>query len=200
MESVPEYETETQPADDPTRARILDAVFSCAERYGLSRTTIADVAKEARLSRQTVYRYFPGRHALLAALVLREEEGIIAAVRQAIEPHRELRPAMEAAFVTTLKTFREHPLLDKVMATEPQELLPFLTVEANPVMSLGIRLTEQVFSTRTHDVPAALMHRAAETCARIFISYAISPPDEANETVAAELAELVCNGLEGGKR
>src|SRR6266498_2537971 len=146
MESAPVYETQTQPAADPTRARILDA----------------DVSKEARLSRQTVYRYFPGRHALLAALVLREEERIIAAVKQAIEPHRELRPAMEAAFVTTLKTFREHPLLDKVMAAEPQELLPFLTVEANPVMSLGIRLTEQVFSTRTHDVPIALMHRAAE--------------------------------------
>jgi AcrR family transcriptional regulator len=187
-------------ADDPTRARILDAVFSCAETYGLSRTTMADVAKEARLSRQTVYRYFPGRHALLAALVLREEERIIAAVKEAIAPFNELRPAMEAAFVTTLKTFREHPLLDKVMATEPQELLPFLTVEANPVLSLGKRLTEHVFSTRARNVPPELVHRAAEACARIFISYAISPPDEDNETVAAQLAELVCHGLEGGKR
>ena len=199
MESAPLYEVAAAPPDDATRARILDAVFACAERFGLGRTTMADVAKEARVSRQTVYRYFPGRHSLLGALVIREEERIIAAVKEAIAPHTELRPAMEAAFVTTLKTFREHPLLDKVMATEPQELLPFLTVEANPVLSLGKRLTEHVFASRAHDVPPALVHRAAETCARIFISYAISPPEEDNETVAAQLAELVCHGLEGGK-
>jgi AcrR family transcriptional regulator len=195
MESAPEYETEIQSADDPTRARILDAVFSCAERYGLSRTTIADVAKEARLSRQTLYRYFPGRHALLAALVLREEERIIASVKQAIEPHRELRPAMEAAFVATLKTFREHPLLDKVMATEPQELLPYLTVEANPVMSLGKRLMEHVFAARAHDADPRLVHRAAETCARVFISYAVTPPADDIDEVAASLADLICEGV-----
>lgn len=199
MEAPPLYETDVIEVDDPTRRRILDAVFACAERYGLSRTTMADVAKEARLSRQTVYRYFPGRHALFAALVLREEGRIIAAVKEAIAPHTELRPAMEAAFVTTLKTFREHPLLDKVMTTEPQELLPFLTVEANPVLSLGKRLTEHVFASRAHGVSPELVHIAADACSRIFVSYAISPPEEDNETIAAQLAELVCHGLEGGQ-
>jgi len=139
-------------------------------------------------------------HDLLAALVLREEERLVDQVRKAIEPHAGLRPALEAAFTMSLKTFREHPLLDKVMATEPQELLPFLTVEANPVMSMGMRLTEQVLATRASHVSERLRHRAAEICARVFISYAISPPDEANEVVAASLAELVCNGLtDGGK-
>jgi len=195
MEEAPLYEVAAPAPEDATRARILDAVFACAERFGLGRTTIADVSREAHLSRQTVYRYFPTRHDLLAALVLREEERLVQRVREAIAPHTDLRPALEAAFTTSLKTFREHPLLDKVMATEPQELLPFLTVEANPVMSMGMRLTEQVLATRAADVPERLRHRAAEICARVFISYAISPPDETNEVVASDLAELVCNGL-----
>src|SRR4029077_6808747 len=109
MEETPLYEVEAAAPEDATRFRILDAVFACAERFGLGRTTIADVAKEARLSRQTVYRYFPSRHDLLAALVLREEERLVAHVRTAIEPHAELRPALEAAFTMSLKTFREHP-------------------------------------------------------------------------------------------
>ncbi|MGZ4140305.1 MAG: TetR family transcriptional regulator [Actinomycetota bacterium] len=197
MEEAPLYEVEQAAPEDATRARILDAVFSCAERYGLGRTTIADVAKEARLARQTVYRYFPTRHDLLAALVLREEERIIADVQEAVRPHDELKPALQAAFAATLRLFREHPLLDKVMTTEPQELLPFLTVEANPVLSLSMRLSEHVLATRAQHVTAALRHRAAETCARVFISYAISPPDEDNETVAAGLAELICSGLSG---
>src|ERR1043165_9648509 len=103
METAARYDAAVPDADDHTRARILDAVFSCAERYGLGRTTISDVAKEARLSRQTVYRYFAGRHELLAALVLREEERLVARVRKTIEPHAELRPALEAAFTTTLQ-------------------------------------------------------------------------------------------------
>src|SRR6266700_2037283 len=106
MESAPLYEVEAPAPEDATRARILDALFACAERYGLGRTTISDVAKEARLARQTVYRYFPTRHDLLAALVLREEERLVARVRKAIEPHTELRPALEAAFTASLKTFR----------------------------------------------------------------------------------------------
>jgi AcrR family transcriptional regulator len=202
MEAPPLYGVDAPAPEDATRARILDAVFACAERFGLGRTTMADVAKEARLARQTVYRYFPSRHDLLAALVLREEERLVARVREAIAPYAELRPALEAAFTASLKTFREHPLLDKVMATEPQELLPFLTVEANPVMSMGMRLTKQVLATRAANVPERLRYRAAEICARVFISYAISPPDEPNEVVAASLAELVCTGLsnpDGGK-
>jgi AcrR family transcriptional regulator len=182
--------------EDQTRARILDAAFSCAERYGLARTTMADVAREARMARQTLYRYFPNKHDLFFALVLREEERILAAVREAIAPHPELRPALEVAFLTGLRWLREHPLLDKVMASEPQELLPFLTVEANPVMALGMRLTEEVFSTRADGASPVLVHRAAETCARLFISYAISSPLDDAEEVAHTLAELLCSGLQ----
>jgi len=181
--------------DTDTRARILDAAFACAERYGLARTTMADVAREARLSRQTVYRYFESKHDLVFALVLREEERIIAAVHVAIAPHPDLRPALEAAFVTALRWLREHPLLDKVMATEPSELLPFLTVEANPVLGLGMRLMEEVFDARAGNVSPILTARAAETCARLFISYAVTPPAEDHEVVAETLAELLCRGL-----
>ena len=195
MEVTAPYITQDGPADGATRARILDAAFSCAERYGLSRTTMADVAREARLARQTVYRHFEGRHALIAALVLREEQRIVAAVREATSPHAELRPALEAAFVTCLRVLRQHPLLDKVMATEPQELLPYLTVDASPVMTLGNRLMEHVFERRAPDADPRLVHRAAETCARVFISFAISPPADGIEEVASSLADLIVNGV-----
>lgn len=181
---------------DPMRARILDAAFACAERHGVARTTMTDVAREARLSRQTLYRYYQTKHDLWFALVLREEERIVAAVRESVAPHAELRPALEAGFLTGLRWLREHPLLDRVMATEPTELLPFLTVEANPVMGLGMRLMDEVFLERTYGVSPILTHRAAETCARLFISYAITPPADDPEEVASTLAELLCSGLQ----
>ncbi|SRR6266540_2105688 len=184
--------------EEATHARILDAAFACAGRFGLVRTTMSDVAREARLSRQTVYRYFASKHDLFMALVLREEEELMTSVRAAIEPHRELRPAVEAAFRTILRAIRAHPLLDRVMATEPHELLPYLTVEANPVREMGVRMMEEVFSTRMEGVSPVLAHRAAEISSRLVTSYAIMPPDDDPDVVAGQLAELVCNGL--GKR
>jgi AcrR family transcriptional regulator len=185
----------TAPAEEVTRERILDAALECATRFGLGRTTMGDVAGEARLSRQTLYRYFPNKHDLLLAVVIREEQQLIETVRRAMEPHPDLRPAMQAAFVATLKAFRAHPLLDKVMATEPQELLPYLTVEANPVLDLSVRVMEQIVAERAPHIAAPLARRFAETCARVFTSYAITPPIDDPEEVAAGLAELFCNGL-----
>src|SRR5437870_6126510 len=181
--------------EEATSARILDAAFACAGRLGLVRTTMSDVAREARLSRQTVYRYFASKHDLFMALVLREEEVLMGSVRAAIEPHRELRPAVEAAFRTILRAVRAHPLLDRVMATEPRELLPYLTVEANPVREMGIRMMEEVFATRMEGVSPMLAHRTAEISSRLVTSYAIMPPDDDPDVVAGQLAELVCNGL-----
>jgi AcrR family transcriptional regulator len=181
--------------EEANRARILDAAFACAGRIGLVRTTMSDVAREARLSRQTVYRYFASKHDLLMALVIREEEVLMTQVRAAIEPHREIRPAVEAAFRTILRAMRAHPLLDRVMATEPHELLPYLTIEANPIREMGIRMMEEVFATRMEGVSPVLAHRAAEISSRLVTSYAIMPPDDDPDVVAGQLAELVCNGL-----
>ena len=181
--------------EEATRARILDAAFACAGRHGVGRTTLSDVAREARLSRQTLYRYYASKHDLFMALVIREEKVLFEQLKRAIAPHKELRPAVEAAFRTMLVAMRAHPLLDRVMASEPQELLPYLTVEANPVRDMAVRMMEQVFAERAAGVSPILAHRAAEISSRLITSYAIMPPDDDAEVVAAELAELVCNGL-----
>ena len=43
-----------------TRERVLEACYACIARHGLDRTTVEDVAREAGLSRATIYRAFPG--------------------------------------------------------------------------------------------------------------------------------------------
>lgn len=181
--------------DESNRARILDAGFACAERFGIGRTTMSDVARAAGLSRQTLYRYFPSKHDLIAALVLREEERLIAEVRAQAEPHEDLRPALEAAFLTCLRFFRNHPLLTRVMAMEPQELIPFLTTEGNTVIDLGTRTMEEVLAERLPNTSRFIIHRAAETSARVLNSYAMTPPTDSVEEIAASLADMFCHGL-----
>ncbi len=50
------------------RARILEGARRCLERTGAAKTTLSDVASEVGVTRQTVYRYFPGLTDLLHAL------------------------------------------------------------------------------------------------------------------------------------
>ena len=41
---------------DTARDRLLDAAEACFERSGISNTTVEDIAKQASVSRATVYR------------------------------------------------------------------------------------------------------------------------------------------------
>ena len=53
--------------------RLLQATFACVARYGIGKTTIEDVAREAGVSRATVYRQFPGGKDQLVSDTIRWE-------------------------------------------------------------------------------------------------------------------------------
>src|SRR3954451_2872156 len=49
--------------------RVIDAALRCIARWGIGKTTLDDVAREAACSRATIYRLFPGgKDSLLDAL------------------------------------------------------------------------------------------------------------------------------------
>ena len=61
--------------------RILDAATALVARWGVTKTSLADVAKEAGCSRATLYRSFPGgKQQLFAAVGHRELAGYVDAI------------------------------------------------------------------------------------------------------------------------
>lgn len=67
--------------EDAARERILDAAEECFSKFGPTKTSIEDVARQAKVSRSTVYRYFEGRSELLAAAYMRENAAIFDRVK-----------------------------------------------------------------------------------------------------------------------
>jgi AcrR family transcriptional regulator len=63
-------------SDEEAIERILDAVDAILAEDGAS-MRIADVARTLGVTRQTVYRYFPGTDALLIASAMRSADGFI---------------------------------------------------------------------------------------------------------------------------
>lgn len=66
----------TPSSDEEAITRILDAADEIIAERG-SAMRIADVARDLGVTRQTVYRYFPGTEALLLATAMRSGDGFL---------------------------------------------------------------------------------------------------------------------------
>jgi AcrR family transcriptional regulator len=79
-------------AEPLTREQILVAAKEALRRYGPAKTTVVDVAQALGVSHGSVYRHFPTKAALRAAVV---EEGLAAVDRRLTAIARESGPAVE---------------------------------------------------------------------------------------------------------
>lgn len=178
-----------------TRDRILDATLELLASIGLAKLSLEEVAAEAGVSRQTVYRHFGNRDQLLAATVLREEQGFIDRIVAASDRESELQAALEAAIRETLTAAREHPLLDRLLETEPEQLLPFLLSGSGPVLPAARPVITEVLRRFLPEQPDAHVRLVADLCTRLMISYTANPPDDDLEDVARGLAAIIVRGV-----
>jgi AcrR family transcriptional regulator len=177
-----------------TRERILDGAFEAVATFGLSRLTMDDVARLAGLSRQSLYRYFDSKDAMIQALVYREEETFLEGIRAAHARHSRLEDAMREAILFSLRTAREHPLLDRLLASEPEVLLPFLTTRAGGLLARARSVLGELAGR--WEVAPELIHRTADVGVRAMVSYVVTPTEDDPEDVARELARILATALE----
>jgi AcrR family transcriptional regulator len=174
---------------------LLDAAFAEISQFGLARTSLVDVAKRAGVSRQTLYKHFANKDELVAALVLREEQQFLLACLEAAVGHDDLRDAFAAAIEATLDMARRHPLLDRLIATEPAALLPYLTGGRVPVVATARDAVEEIVASRAPEVPAERRAVLADAVARLLVSYTVAPSTIPVRTLAAHLAAVLVDGL-----
>ncbi|HZB04778.1 MAG TPA: TetR family transcriptional regulator [Actinomycetota bacterium] len=177
-----------------TRDRILDSAFSAVATHGLARLTVDDVARLAGLSRQTVYRYFDSKDALIQALVYREEETFIEGVRAAHARHDRLEDAMREAILYCLTAAREHPLLDRLLASEADALVPVLTIHGGGLLARARAVIEELAAG--WGLRSELVHRSADVSVRAMVSYVLTPSEDDPEDIAGELARILVSALE----
>src|SRR3954463_11163384 len=87
---------------DDTASRVLAAALEQFEEFGIRRTTMEDVARRAGLSRVTIYRRFPGKEALVEAVILGEAQRFFAELEAAVAGIESVEERIVEAFVRTL--------------------------------------------------------------------------------------------------
>ena len=117
--------------------RLLQATFACVARYGIAKTTVEDVAREAGVSRATVYRQFPGGKDQLVSDTIRWETArFFSELAGAIEHAADFESTLEEAIVFARHALAQHAVFQKVLETEPDLLLPRMSVDDSLVRAM----------------------------------------------------------------
>lgn len=179
-----------------TRDALLDVAADRVIALGWAQTRMADVARAAGVSRQTLYNEFGSKEGLAAALTLREAERFLAGTEAALEVAHPDRPAaaVAAAVAYTLREAGANPLLKAVLTDDGAGLLPFLTTRAQPVLVAARASFLGYFQTHWPATTPEELVPAADTVVRLAISYLVLPPDDPDQTaeqVAARVATVV---------
>ncbi len=126
-----------EPPADAAGERILAAALEQVEDFGVRRFTIDDVARRVGVSRVTIYRHFPKKDRLIEAVLLHELHRYLRAIDEAIQPYETLEERLVEGFVFALTFLRNHRLLNRLLRTEPELLVPHLTTKAAPILAAG---------------------------------------------------------------
>jgi AcrR family transcriptional regulator len=117
------------------RARVMEGMVKAVEQKGYANTTIADIAKAAKMSRRTLYEHFPDKEACFLAAYSMMSDGLISGV---VHSARADADSTGLARLDRACTAYLHGL-----AASPEVARSFLT-EINAVSETGVELRCQV--------------------------------------------------------
>jgi len=161
--------------ESPPRERVVGATVRCIARWGLAKTTVDDVAREAGVGRATLYRLFPGgRDALLDAVVAAETAALLSRIRAGVAAASSLEDVLVCCVLEGGAVLIGHEALRYLLAHEPESVLPYLAFDRldgllRRVCETGGPLLAPWLG------PGDDAARTAEWVARIVLSYALAP-------------------------
>jgi TetR/AcrR family transcriptional regulator, repressor for uid operon len=181
--------------EDPTTERILDSALQEFIEFGLRRTTVEDVARRAHVARMTIYRRFQRKEGLVEAVVLREMARFLVGLDDAVMRGRTVEDRLAEGFAFGIPAAREHPLFSRLLETEPDAFLPYVTVDGGPLVAAATEfVATKVIGAGPGDEDA---RTAAEVLVRLAQSLVLLPQSSlpADEYGARELARRLIAAL-----
>ena len=123
-------------ANDPVVDRVITAAAEEFERVGIRRAALGRIATAAGVGRATLYRRFPDKRALVDAVLQDRLAGNLLQLQQLMAAIEDPAERLVEGFAETLERIRTDALVQKMLETEPETVLPLATVEGGPAIAL----------------------------------------------------------------
>jgi AcrR family transcriptional regulator len=106
------------------RSRLLEGMAAAVGRKGYADTTIADIVREAGVSRRTFYEHFATKADCLVALYEAASRNALKVLRDAIDPAHDWEQQVERALHAYLECMAGNPVLMRTLFIEILHLGP----------------------------------------------------------------------------
>ncbi len=156
--------------------KVVDAALSCFARWGVAKTTLDDIAREAGVSRATVYRLFPGgKDVVLDAVGGRELVRFFEGLRAELALADGLEDLLVGGVTYAARSIRDHAALQFLLAHEPEVILPLVAFErCDVVLDHAAAFCAPYLAPHVGEEWAP---RAGEWITRMVLSYSLVPSD-----------------------
>lgn len=182
--------------------RLVAAAVELTLAHGWSQVTMARLAAEVGVSRQTVYNEVGGKPALAEAMILAELDRFLSVVNHAFDRHPDdLVAAIEDACTAVLEVAQGNDLLKAVVSAThgaDTELLPLLTTHAESLLAVAKGVVSE--RVAAYDVPLAghRLEAAIDIVVRVVLSHVMQPSGSPADT-AADVAWVAARVLRPGE-
>lgn len=165
------------PNDAPLEQRILAATLRCVSRWGVSKTTLDDIAREAGCSRATIYRVVPGgKDNLLMAAGEHELSAFFAHLASLLDQAESLADVLTVALSEAVRAIQHHEVLQYLLAHEPEVVLRHVSFDGlDPLLDMASAFMEPYLIRHLGD--RRITRDTAEWLTRVVISYAFDPAE-----------------------
>lgn len=161
-------------ANDPVVDRVIAAAAAEFERVGIRRAALGRIATAAGVGRATLYRRFPDKRALVDAVLQDRLASNLLQLQQLMAAIEDPAERLIEGFAETLERIRTDALVQKMLETEPETVLPLATVEGGPAIALVREFLAGQLSAL--DLPPDIdLDTAAEIAVRLVHSLLLTP-------------------------
>ncbi|MFI5782480.1 TetR/AcrR family transcriptional regulator [Nocardia sp. NPDC051570] len=157
--------------------QLLESALSAFLDFGIKRTSMGEIARRAGISPATLYRRFESKNDLVEAVGVREAQLFVAEIEERVGSIPDGEDQLVEVFVAFITLLARNELLQRLLRTEPDMILPRLTTEAAPILAIGrAYLADKLHDLRASD-PALDFDPdlVAEIMARLAQSLALTP-------------------------
>jgi AcrR family transcriptional regulator len=160
---------------------VLDAAADCYLRLGVTKTTAADIARAAGVSRATLYRRFGSQEAIFLAVLERESESMIVEARALLATLPDAAERLIESIMLSISQIRRRPVHAAIFTGESAAWAARRAIRMDALRRIGEGGLRRLVSTVANPAPdrAAMSDEQladlSDWILRLLISYAAVP-------------------------